>query len=111
MPHGHAQANMEGELTGPRREKQYGSDSDESHTKGEEIAIDGTVSVAERASSDVLDVNMVFVIPTKFHAPECDIVELNIGAERVVFEKPEKANEHMKPLVIKGMWTGSQSRV
>jgi hypothetical protein len=36
----------------------------------------------------VLEVNMVFTIPTEFHAPESEVVELDVGAKRAVFEKP-----------------------
>jgi hypothetical protein len=33
-----------------------------------------------------MEVNMVFVIPEEFKAPESDVAELALGAERVVFE-------------------------
>jgi hypothetical protein len=49
-----------------------------------------------------MDVNMVFMIPSEFCAPAKDIVELALGAERAVFEKPENPGTHMKPLFIRG---------
>jgi hypothetical protein len=52
-----------------------------------------------------LDVNMVFVLPQEFRAPNDDgVAQLCIGVERAIFEKPAKAGEHMKPLYIKGTW-------
>jgi hypothetical protein len=47
-----------------------------------------------------MDVNMVFMIPAKFHAPMEDITELALGVERAMFEKPENLGAHMKPLFI-----------
>jgi hypothetical protein len=47
-----------------------------------------------------MDVNMVFMIPAKFHAPMEDVTELALGVERAVFEKPENLGAHMKPLFI-----------
>jgi hypothetical protein len=49
-----------------------------------------------------MDVNMVFTIPAEFRAPTEDAAELVLGAERVVFEKPENLGAHMKPLFIRG---------
>jgi hypothetical protein len=37
-----------------------------------------------------MDINMVFTIPAEFCAPMEDIAELALGAERALFEKPEK---------------------
>jgi hypothetical protein len=49
-----------------------------------------------------MDINMVFTIPIEFHAPMEDIVELPLGAECAMFEKPENPGMHMKPLFIRG---------
>jgi hypothetical protein len=54
-----------------------------------------------------MDVNMVFTIPAEFHAPTEDIVELALGAECAVFEKPENMGAHMKPLFIQGHLDGT----
>jgi hypothetical protein len=54
--------------------------------------------------ANMMGVNMVFAIPVKFRAPEHGIVELVIGTERTVFEKP---GEHMKPLFIQGHLDGT----
>jgi hypothetical protein len=45
---------------------------------------------------------MDFMIPIEFRVPMDDIIELALGAERVVFEKPENPGAHMKPLFIRG---------
>jgi hypothetical protein len=47
-----------------------------------------------------MDVSMVFMILTEFRAPMKNVVELALGAERAVFEKPENPGAHMKPLFI-----------
>jgi hypothetical protein len=53
-----------------------------------------------------MDVNMVFMIPTEFHAPTEDVTELALGAERAMFEKPKNLGAHMKPLFIQGHLDG-----
>jgi hypothetical protein len=53
-----------------------------------------------------MDVNMVFAILEEFRAPESEVVELTLGAERAVFEKPVEVGKHMKPLFIKGHMDG-----
>jgi hypothetical protein len=53
-----------------------------------------------------MDVNMVFMIPAEFCAPMKDVVELALGAEHVMFEKPENPGTHMKPLFIRGHLDG-----
>jgi hypothetical protein len=35
-----------------------------------------------------------------------EAVQLNLGLERAVFQKPEKLGQHMKPLYIKGFLDG-----
>jgi hypothetical protein len=53
-----------------------------------------------------MDVNMVFIIPVEFRVPMEDVAKLVLGAERVVFEKQENPNGHMKPLFIRGHLDG-----
>jgi hypothetical protein len=48
------------------------------------------------------EVNLVFVIPEEFCAPEKELVALALGAEKSVFEKPVEVGKHMRPLFIKG---------
>jgi hypothetical protein len=55
----------------------------------------------------LMDVNMVFTILAEFHAPMEDVVELALGVERAVFEKPENPGAHMKPLFIRGHLDGT----
>jgi hypothetical protein len=49
-----------------------------------------------------MEVNMVFTILIEFWVPKEGVTELALGAERAMFEKPEKSGEHMKPLFIWG---------
>jgi hypothetical protein len=57
-----------------------------------------------------MDVNMVFMIPVEFRASMKNVEELALGAERVVFEKPENLGAHMKPLFIQGHLDGTPIR-
>jgi hypothetical protein len=52
------------------------------------------------------DINIVFHLPMEFVLPKTEVAQLNLGAERAVFEKPEKLGQHMKPLYIKGHLDG-----
>jgi hypothetical protein len=55
-----------------------------------------------RADTKALDVNMVFVIPAEFWAPDApNVTDLTVGGEHVVFERLVKPSGHMKPLYIK----------
>jgi hypothetical protein len=54
-----------------------------------------------------MDINMVITIPLEFRAPAQDVVELALGAEHDVFEKPENLGVHMKPLFIRGHRDGT----
>jgi hypothetical protein len=54
-----------------------------------------------------MDVNMVFTNSIEFHVPMENIMELVLGAERAVFEKPENPGAHMKPLFIRGHLDGT----
>jgi hypothetical protein len=40
-----------------------------------------------------MNVNMVFTIPTEFHAPTEDVTELALGVEHAVFEKPKNSGK------------------
>jgi hypothetical protein len=53
-----------------------------------------------------MGVNMVFTIPAEFHVPIEDVVELALGVERAVLEKPKNPGAHMKPLFIRGHFNG-----
>jgi hypothetical protein len=53
-----------------------------------------------------MDVSMVLMILTEFHALMKNVTELALGAERAVFEKPENPCAHMKPLFIWGHLDG-----
>jgi hypothetical protein len=64
------------------------------------------MGAANQHDPTVPEVNMGFMIPAEFHAPEIEVTELVVGAERAMFEKPLKMGEHMKPLYIKGHLDG-----
>jgi hypothetical protein len=49
-----------------------------------------------------MEVNMVFALPAEFRAPEVDVAELVLGPKNATFEKPEKPEQHLKPLFIRG---------
>jgi hypothetical protein len=53
-----------------------------------------------------MDVNKVSTIPAGFREPMEDVAELALGAERVVFKKPENLGAHMKLLFIQGHLDG-----
>jgi hypothetical protein len=57
-----------------------------------------------------MEINMVFTIPAEFCAPTENVVELTLGAERAIFEKPDNPGAHMKPLFIRGHLDGTPIR-
>ena len=56
------------------------------------------------------DVNMVFVLPSEFRAPqpeELAVAQLDLGPQPIIFEKPkEKSYKHLKGLYLKGLIDG-----
>jgi hypothetical protein len=62
------------------------------------------IAVEEKQTS--LEINMVFQLPQEFMLSEPKMARLTLGAERVVFEKPEALGQHMKPLYIRGHLDG-----
>ena len=62
----------------------------------------------ERPSADV---NMVFVLPSEFRAPqpeELAIAQLDLGPRPIIFEKPkEKSYKHLKGLYLRASSTAS----
>jgi hypothetical protein len=99
---------MKGKL--PWREKRLAreennEDSNDSHEKqeiDEQIMGKPVDSRGAQLGTGALEVNMVFTIPFEFRAPECEVVELMLGAERAIFEQLERVGEHMKPLFVRG---------
>ena len=56
-------------------------------------------------SDDVLsdmEINMVFALPAEFRVREAEVAELVLGPKNAIFEKPEKPEQHLKPLFIRG---------
>jgi hypothetical protein len=76
----------------------------EREEQSDESGSDAKCGKGQEAES--ADINMVFHLPMEFVLPEMEVAQLNLGAERVVFEKPEKLCQHMKPLYIKGHLDG-----
>jgi hypothetical protein len=69
--------------------------------------IGGDTSGSESSENDEdiptdMEVNMVFALPAEFRAPEVEVAELVLGPKNAIFEKPEKPEQHLKPLFIKG---------
>jgi hypothetical protein len=61
-----------------------------------------------QSKEHTVDVNMAFMIPTRFHAPEVDVAKLAPGAEGTVFEKLRKTDKHVKSLLIR--WAYRENR-
>jgi hypothetical protein len=53
-----------------------------------------------------MEINMSFELPSKFRAPEEEVMEFASGAKVASFEKPEKLGQHMKPLFVRGYVKG-----
>ena len=57
-----------------------------------------------------VDVNMVFVLPSEFRAPQPEdlaVAQLDLGPQPIIFEKPkEKSYKHLKGLYLKGLIDG-----
>jgi hypothetical protein len=67
--------------------------------------MDDTSDEGSKNNDDVLtdmEVNMVFALPAEFHAPEVEVAELVLGPKNATFEKPEKPEQHLKSLFIRG---------
>jgi hypothetical protein len=62
--------------------------------------------VWQRLRVESADIDMVFHLAMEFTLLEMEVAQLNMGAERAVFEKPEKLGQYMKPLYIKGHLDG-----
>jgi hypothetical protein len=82
--------------------EENGMDSSDDHDEFEIGVGSNTKMDVETMAQPMLDVNMVFVIPEEFRAPETEVTELCVGVERAVFERPAKPREHMKPMYIRG---------
>jgi hypothetical protein len=85
------------------KEDDSGSNSEDTSTQlaEEEVNIE-----KDRIEISTMEVNMVFILSDEFCLPGSEVAELNLGAERDVFEKPERVREHMKLLFIKGHLDG-----
>jgi hypothetical protein len=57
-------------------------------------------------ADDDMDVNVIFKLPAEFRAADDCVVELALGAQVAVFQKPENLGVHLKPLFVKGYLQG-----
>lgn len=55
------------------------------------------ISESKTESPGNFDINMVFLLPTEFRAPETEVAELDLGPENAILEKPEDPGQHLKP--------------
>jgi hypothetical protein len=54
-----------------------------------------------------MEINMVFHLPTEFELPEQKVAQLDLGAKRAIFEKPEEMGGGTLDLyTLKGIWMG-----
>jgi hypothetical protein len=86
--------------------QEYSDSSDDNHDEQEEEEMLRTEchdGGASQLGTNTIEVNIVFVIPIEFRVLEHDVAEVALGAERALFEKSEKTDEHMGPLFIKGI--------
>jgi hypothetical protein len=79
-------------------QEEDGTDNSEGQGKFEIGESSGMTKENETPAQSILDVNMVFIIPEEFRSPKTEVVEVCMGIERAVFERPPKIGEHMKPL-------------
>jgi hypothetical protein len=83
-----------------------GNDNQDEHEAGESsVAKNGEANT--QPDTKTLGINMVFLIPAVFRAPEAKITKLCAGAERAVFERSANPVAHMKPLYIRGHLEGT----
>jgi hypothetical protein len=60
----------------------------------------------DHGSSESTRVNMVFVLPGEFRAPDREFIELALGAKVESLEKLEQLGQHMRPLFVQGHLEG-----
>jgi hypothetical protein len=66
---------------------------------------DASYEETDGTGSDIA-VNMVFEVPAEFWAPEGEVAELTLEPKTIVFKKPKKLGQHMKPLFVIGYVEG-----
>jgi hypothetical protein len=58
------------------------------------------------STGDETGINMIFMLPAEFRAPEAEVAEFALGANVVTIDKPDRLGQHMKPLFVKGYVEG-----
>jgi hypothetical protein len=90
------------------KEEGYGDSStdiaEEESGEGGQPGVEGEEQTL--CSTETMEVNMVFTIPGEFCAPGHEVAAMTLGPEKAMFDKPEEARRHMKPLFIKGHING-----
>jgi hypothetical protein len=95
------------------REENDNSSDSSSEGGGDGVNLDKGESTSDMDEDQLeecptqMEINMVFTTVAEFHAPIEDVVELTLGAERAVFEKPDNPRAHMKPLFVRGHLDGT----
>jgi hypothetical protein len=90
------------------KEEGYGDSSTDTTKEesggGGQLKVEGEEQAS--CSTETMEANMVFTIPGEVHAPEHEVMAMTPGPEKAMFDKPEEAGRHMKPLFIKGNING-----
>jgi hypothetical protein len=47
-----------------------------------------------------MDINMVFMLPSKFRGAKEEVAQMCLGPKDVVFKKSEESSQHLKPLYV-----------
>jgi hypothetical protein len=47
-----------------------------------------------------MDINMVFTLSAEFRGAEEEVTHMCLRPKKVIFEKPEEASQHLKPLHV-----------
>jgi hypothetical protein len=74
--------------------------------QGQNGGLEKETDIRDRLVAGTMDINMVFMIPKEFRAPENEVATLALGAESAMFEKPAEADKQMWPMFIKGHING-----
>jgi hypothetical protein len=48
------------------------------------------------------DINMVFMLPTKFRGAEDEVAQMCLNPKEAMLEKPEESSQHLKSLYVRG---------
>jgi hypothetical protein len=49
-----------------------------------------------------MDINMVFMLSSKFKVAKEEVAQMFLGPKEAMFEKPEESSQHIRPLYVQG---------